>query len=161
MFREMRRGRQLLSMQDTAAVMNRCTNGVLACLGDGDYPYAVPISYVYFNDKIYFHSAKAGHKIDAILKNSKVSFSVIDEDTVVSEKYTTYFRSVIAFGEARIAEGNERLEAFEALVEKYSGDQPEEAKHKEITGCTQAYIIAIDVEHITGKEAIEYVSVKK
>lgn len=133
----------------------------LACLGDEDYPYAVPLSYVYCNDKIYFHSAKAGHKIDAIKKNPKVSFSVIDEDTIVSEKYTTYFRSVITFGKARIVEGDEWLEAFEALVEKYSGDQPEEAKRKEITGCSQAYIIAIDVEHITGKEAIEYVNVKR
>lgn len=161
MFREMRRGKQLLSMEDTVAVMGRCTNGVLACLGDEDYPYAVPLSYVYFNDKIYFHSAKAGHKIDSIMKNPKVSFSVIDEDTVVSEKYTTYFRSIIVFGKARIAEGEERLEAFKALVEKYSGDQPAEAKHKEITECTQAYVIAIDIEHITGKEAIEYVKAKR
>ena len=161
MFREMRRGKQLLSMEDTAAVMNRCTNGVLACLGDEDYPYAVPLSYVYFNDKIYFHSAKAGHKIDAITNNPKVSFSVIDEDTIVSEKYTTYFRSVIAFGKARIVDGEEWLEAFKALVEKYSGDQPEEAKHKEISGCTQTYMIAIDVEHISGKEAIEYVNAKR
>jgi nitroimidazol reductase NimA-like FMN-containing flavoprotein (pyridoxamine 5'-phosphate oxidase superfamily) len=158
MFREMRRSKQLLSMQDTVAVMDRCTNGILACLGDEDYPYAVPLSYVYFNDKIYFHSAKVGHKIDAITKNSKVSFSVIDEDTIVSEEYTTYFRSVIAFGKARIVEGDEWLEAFKALVEKYSGDQPEKAKHKEIIGCTQAYIIAIDIEHITGKEAIEFVN---
>jgi nitroimidazol reductase NimA-like FMN-containing flavoprotein (pyridoxamine 5'-phosphate oxidase superfamily) len=161
MFREMRRGKQLLSMEDTAAVMGRCTNGVLACLGDEGYPYAVPLSYVYFNGKIYFHSAKAGHKIDAVAKNPKVSFSVIDEDKVVSKEYTTYFRSVIAFGKARIAEGDERLEAFEALVEKYSGDQTEEAKHKKIAECTQAHIIAIDVEHMTGKEAIEYVNAKK
>jgi len=161
MFREMRRIKQLLSNEDTTAVMERCTNGVLACLGDGDYPYAVPLSYVYFNDKIYFHSAKAGHKIDSVIKNSKVSFSVIDEDTIVSQEYTSYFRSVIAFGRARITEGDELKKAFEALVEKYSGDQPEDAKHKEITGCTQAYIIAIDVEHITGKEAIEYVRSKK
>jgi Predicted flavin-nucleotide-binding protein len=161
MFREMRRGKQVLSMEDTIAVMDRCTNGVLACLGDEDYPYAVPVSYVYFNDKIYFHSAKAGHKIDSVMKNPKVSIAVIDEDTIVSEKYTTYFRSVIAFGKARIVEGDEWLEAFKALVEKYSGDQPGEAKHKEITGCTRSYIIAIDVEHITGKEAIEYVNAKK
>lgn len=161
MFREMRRGKQLLSMEDTAAVMGRCTNGVLACLGDEDYPYAVPLSYVYFKEKIYFHSAKAGHKIDAIMKNPKVSFSVIDEDTIVSEEYTTYFRSVIAFGKARIVEDAERLEAFQALVEKYSADQPEEAKHKEIAGCTRAYIIAIDIDHITGKEALEYVKAKK
>lgn len=161
MFREMRRGKQLLSKEDTAAVMDRCTNGVLACIGDEDYPYAVPLSYVYYNGKIYFHSAKAGHKIDAIARNPKVSFSVIDEDTIVSEEYTTYFRSVIAFGRARITEGAEHLEAFKALVEKYSGDQPEEAKHKEITECSHAYIIAIDVDHITGKEAIEYVNARK
>ena len=161
MFRELRRVKQLLSMADTVAVMDRCTNGVLACLGDEGFPYAVPLSYVYYNDKIYFHSAKAGHKIDAISKYPKVSFSVIDEDTIVSEKYTTYFRSIIAFGKARIVEGDERLEAFKALVEKYSGNQPEEAKSKEIIGCSQAYIIAIDVEHITGKEAIEYVNVKR
>ena len=110
--------------------------------------------------RIYFHSAKAGHKIDAVTENPKVSFAVIDEDTIVSDKFTSYFRSVIAFGTARVVEGDERLEAFKALVEKYSGDQPEEVKHKEITGCTQAYVMAIDVEHITGKEAIEYVKVK-
>lgn len=105
MFRDMRRGRQLLSREDTVDVMNRCTNGVLACLGDEGYPYAVPLSYVYFQDRIYFHSAKAGHKIDAITKNAKVSFAVIDEDTIVSKEYTTYFRSVLAFGKARIVEG--------------------------------------------------------
>ena len=157
----MRRIKQLLSMEETEAVMNRCTNGVLACLGDEGYPYAVPLSYVYFNGKIYFHSAKAGHKIDAIMRNPKVSFAVIDEDTVVSKEYTTYFRSVLAFGKARIVEGNEYLEAFKALVEKYSGDQPAEAKQKEINKCSQAYIIAIDIEHITGKESIEYVRAKK
>jgi len=161
LFREMRRGKQLLSMEDIAAVMDRCTNGVMACLGDGDYPYAVPLSYVYLNQKIYFHSAKAGHKMDAITKNPKVSFSVVDEDTIVSEKYTTFFRSVVAFGKARIADGDERLEAFAALVKKYSGDQPEEAKQNKITGCRQAHIVAIDVEHITGKEAVEYAEAKR
>jgi nitroimidazol reductase NimA-like FMN-containing flavoprotein (pyridoxamine 5'-phosphate oxidase superfamily) len=161
MFREMRRNKQLLSPEDTIAVMDRCTNGILACLGDDDYPYAVPLSYVYFNDKIYFHSAKTGHKVDAITKCSKVSFSVIDEDTIVSKEYTSYFRSVIAFGKARIVEGDERLEAFRALVKKYSGDQPEDARNKEIAGCTHAYVIAIDVEHITGKEAKEYARAKQ
>lgn len=161
MFREMRRKKQLLSAEDTTAVLNRCTNGILACLGDEDYPYAVPLSYVYHNDKLYFHSAKAGHKVDAILKNPKVSFAVVDEDTIVGNEYTTYFRSVVAFGKARLVEGEEWLEGFKALVEKYSGDMPEDAKHKEITGCTQSLIIAIDVDHLTGKEAIEFVNAKK
>lgn len=161
MFREMRRNKQLLSTDEIIAVMERCTNGVLACIGDEDYPYAVPLNYVYVNDKIYFHSAKAGHKVDAIIKNPKVSFAVIDEDTIVSAEYTSYFRSVIAFGKARITEEEEWISAFEALVEKYSGDRPQEEKQKEIMGCTRSHIIAIDVEHITGKEAKEYAKEKK
>ena len=160
MFREMRRIKQLLSMEDTKAVMDMCTNGVLACLGDEDYPYAVPLSYVYFNDKIYFHSGKVGHKIDAVINHPKVSFAVIDKDTIVSEEYTSYFRSVITFGKARITEGDEWQEAFKALVEKYSGELPEVDKYKKITECTRSYIIAIDIDHITGKEAIEIVNAK-
>jgi len=161
MFREMRRKKQLMSLEDTLAVMDRCTNGVLACLGDDDYPYAVPVSYVYHKNKIYFHSAKAGHKVEAILKNPKVSFAVIDEDTIVGSEYTTYFRSVIAFGKARIVEDYEWFKAFEALVEKYSADQPDEEKIKEINECNRSHIIAIDIDHMTGKEAIEFVRAKE
>jgi len=161
MFRQMLKIKQLLKAEDLKAVMDRCTAGTLACIGDEGYPYSVPLSYVYHNERIYFHSAKIGHKVDAIKNNPKVSFSVIDEDSIVSAEYTTYFRSAIAFGKARITEGDERIEGFKALVEKYSGDQPEEAKIKEIMGCSGALIIAIDVEHITGKEAIEYVRAKQ
>ena len=157
MFREMLKKKQSLPTEEIQAVLGRCSNGVLACLGDGDYPYAVPLNYVYADEKIYFHCAKVGHKLDAITKEPRVSFAVIDEDTIVSQEYTSYFRSVIAFGQARIVQGEERLAAFRALVEKYSGDQPEEAKHKEITECSQALIVAIDVEHLTGKVASEYV----
>lgn len=75
MFRKMRRNKQLLSIEDTITVLGtRCTNGVLACLGDEEYPMQFPLSYVYFNDKIYLHSSKSGHKIDAIMKNPKSIF---------------------------------------------------------------------------------------
>ena len=121
MFREMRRKKQLLSMDDTKSILKRCTNGVLACLGDEGYPYAVPLSYVHYNDKIYFHSAKVGHKMEALKQNPKVSFTIIAEDSIVSPEYTTYFRSVIIFGRARLVEGDEWKKSFEALVEKYSG----------------------------------------
>lgn len=161
MFRDMRRSRQLMSDEDTQRVMDRGTNGILACLGDEGYPYAVPLSYAYVNGKIYFHTAKAGHKVDAIRKNPKVSFAVVDEDTNVSAEYTSYFRSVIAFGRARIAEGEERLVGFQALVDKYSGDQPKDINSEKIRTCEASLIVAVDVEHITGKEAIEYVRAKQ
>ena len=146
-----------MSAEETVAVMERGSNGVLACMGDGDYPYAVPLNYVYYNDRIYFHCAKEGHKLDAILGHPKVSFAVVDEDTIVSEEYTSYFRSVIAFGRARVVEGDEWYDAFHALVEKYSGDQPKEANQQKIIDCTRSHIIAVDIEHMTGKQAKEYV----
>ena len=105
-FREMRRKKQVLYQKEVEGILHKGTSGVLALLGDNDYPYAVPISYVYDNGKVYFHSAKSGHKIDAIQKAAKASFCVIDEDLVVPEEYTTYFRSVIAFGRIQIIEND-------------------------------------------------------
>ena len=88
MFRGMRRKRQLLSKKDSIAVLEKGTSGVLSLLGDNGYPYGVPISYVYADNKIFFHSAKDGHKIDAIRACEKASFCVIDQDKVVPEEYT-------------------------------------------------------------------------
>lgn len=85
MFREMRRKNQVLSSEECIQVLNRATSGVLAVSGDDDYPYAVPLSYIYHNNKIYFHGAKTGHKLDGIMRNEKVSFCVIDQDEIVQE----------------------------------------------------------------------------
>ena len=73
MFREMRRKRQALSREEISLILYRGTSGVLALSGDDNYPYAVPISYVYDGEKIFFHCAKSGHKLDAIQQNEKVS----------------------------------------------------------------------------------------
>ena len=157
MFRAMRRSKQELSKAETEAVLARGIHGVLACLGDEDYPYAVPLNYVYWNGRIYFHSAREGQKMDAVIRNPKVSFTVIDQDTIVSAEYTSYFRSVIAFGRARQVEGAEKAQAFAALVAKYSGGQPPEEQRAEIAGCSRACILAIDIEHLTGKQAKELI----
>lgn len=103
-FREMRRCKQALERTVVEDILRRGSSGVLAVLGDDAYPYAVPLSYVYADGKLYFHGAKEGHKIDAIRQHAKASFCVIDQDAVVPEEYTTYFRSVIAFGRMRILE---------------------------------------------------------
>ena len=121
MFREMRRNRQALSVEDCAAVLRRGTSGVLALAGENGYPYAVPISYVWDGERLYFHCAKAGHKLDAIRREPKASFCVVDQDLVAPEEYTTHFRSVIAFGVIRILEDDrERRAAVEKLAVKYA-----------------------------------------
>ena len=89
MFREMRRKKQLLSDEVSREILERNTSGVLSLMGDEGYPYGVPLSYVLVGDKIFFHCAKEGHKIDAIRNCEKASFCVIDQDQIVSEEYTT------------------------------------------------------------------------
>ena len=56
-FREMRRKRQLISKEESEAILQKATAGTLALLGDDGYPYVVPISYVYKDGCLYFHSA--------------------------------------------------------------------------------------------------------
>lgn len=159
-FRKMRRFKQELSEDRTIEVLNKATSGVLAVLGDEDYPYAVPLSFVYDDGKIYFHCAKAGHKLDAMRKHDKVSFCVIDQDHIVGEEFTTYFRSVIAFGKARELEhsGEEFIHAHEILSLKYWPEAPKEKIDKAMASDGMPMLVfAIDIEHMTGKEAIELV----
>ena len=155
-FREMRRKRQQLSEEESVGILQRATSGTLALLGDDDYPYAVPISYVYHEGKLFFHSALAGHKIDAIRKCDKASFCVIERDDIQPEKYTTFFRSVIAFGRIHIIEDEmEKLETARMLGNRYHPND-DEALQKEIeNGLSRMVAIRFDIEHLTGKEAIE------
>ena len=159
MFRELRRKKQLLSEQETLRVLEEGKTGIVGGLGDDGYPYTVPINYVLLEDKIYFHSAKKGHKVDAIAKEPKVSMTVVEKDDVVSREFTTYFRSIQLFGKAYVVEDEaERNVAFRALCEKFSGadlDRYEEIMSKEAAA---AAIVRIDIEHITGKESMELVN---
>ena len=156
MFREMRRKNQLLEEAENLEILNVNTSGVLAVCGDDDYPYAVPLSYVYHDGKIYFHMAKNGHKTDSIRRNNKVSFCVIDQDKIVQEEITTYFRSVIAFGKARfIEEAEGKKQILEYLVQKYSPDFPEEGQKAINRSLEKVCILEMTIEHLSGKAAIE------
>ena len=152
----MRRGRQQLTNDACEEILRNATSGTLALLGDADYPYAVPLSFVYTDGIIYFHSAKSGHKIDAIRHHDKASFCVIAMDEIHGEEFTTYFRSVIAFGRITIVSSpNEKLEGVRLLGRKYNpGD--EAALSREIEkSLTHMELLRLDIRHLTGKEAIE------
>ena len=163
MFKEMRRRKQLLSAEDSAAVLNRGTSGVLALLGDDGYPYAVPLSYAFDGEKLYFHSAKAGHKLEAIRRCPKASFCVIDQDQIVPEEYTTYFRSVIAFGTIRELEGEgEKRAAIEKLARKYAPNDTLDGMNAAIErDWAPLCMLEMTIDHMTGKEAIELVKAKE
>ncbi|MGN0498436.1 MAG: pyridoxamine 5'-phosphate oxidase family protein [Acutalibacteraceae bacterium] len=162
MFREMRRNRQRLSDEKCISILNSGSSGVLAVIGDDDYPYAVPLSYVYYDSKIYFHSAKSGHKTDAIAKNSKASFCVIDCDCVIPEKYTTAYRSVIVFGRIRILDNDEeKRAAITRLADKYSPKMKEKSQQEIEREYDRFCMVELQIEHMTGKEGIELLKENK
>jgi len=130
-------------------------------MGDNDYPYAVPLSFAYKDGKLFFHFAKAGHKIDSIVRNNKVSFCVIKTDNVIQKTFTTHFRSAIVFGRARIlTEDSEKKYALECLVEKYSPDYIAEGQSEIERDWNRVWVAEIKIEHMTGKAAIEIINNK-
>lgn len=156
MFREMRRNKQQLSAEECERILERGKTGVLAVLGDDGYPYTVPINYYYNTGKIYLHCAKTGHKLDAIKGEPKVSFCVVDRDDILQEKYTTLYRSVVAFGKAEILTDEEEMRSsVTALAEKYCPDFlegiPAEVEREFGILC----MIKINIEHMTGKQGRE------
>ena len=159
MFRELRRKKQALSREECQAVLERGTHGVLALAGDDGYPYAVPLSYDWREGKLFFHCAKAGHKLDAIARCPKASFCVVDQDLVVPEEYTSYFRSVIAFGRIRVLEDEgEKRAAIDALARRYfPGDTQENREAYIAKEWAGVALLELTVEHLTGKQATELV----
>ena len=169
-FRPMRRKRQELPKEECEKILRNATAGVLSVLSDGGYPYGVPMSFVYAEGKLYFHSAVEGHKLDAIVKEDKCSFTIIDQDEIHPDEYTTYFRSVIAFGRIRRLESWEDiLHGLQLLGGKYNpGDHvglqheidksiamPSGIPHTRVT------VLCMEIDHISGKEAIELVRAHK
>ena len=162
MFREMRRNKQLLSEAETIEILKTCTSGVLGVTGDNDYPYTVPLSYVYMDNKLFFHFAKSGHKIDGMERNDKVTFCVIEKDEVIQKAFTTHFRSVIVFGRAKIlTEDSERQYALKCLVEKYSPDYVEEGLREIERDLNRVCMVEVKIEHMTGKAAVEILKNKE
>ena len=151
---------RFLYSKEISAVLYRGTSGVLALSGDNNYPYAVPISYVYDGEKIYFHCAKSGHKLDAIQQNEKVSFCVIDQNKIVPDEYTSYFRSVIAFGKIQILDNTEdKMEAIKKLAAKYSPLESTENTQETINSSWERFCIArLSIRHLSGKQAKELVN---
>ena len=157
MFRPMRRSGQALGIDACKEVLSRGTSGVLALLGDGGWPYAVPMSYAFDGEKLYFHCAREGHKLDAIRREARASFCVVDRDEVVPEEYTTYFRSAIAFGRVRVIEDEaQKRAAIELLARRYFPQDSAENRHRAIEReWAGLCMLEMDIEHLSGKEAVE------
>ncbi len=154
MFREMRRKRQALTQAQCQAILEQGSCGVLALSGDDGYPYAVPLSYLYHQGKLYFHCAKSGHKLDALRREPKASFCVVAQDQVAPLEYTTLYRSVIVFGRLReLEDDGEKRAAIEALALKYAPqDTPAHREEAIRRDWSPLCVLELTPEHVSGKQ---------
>lgn len=157
MFRELARKKQALSQEKIVEILKAEKRGVLSLIGDGGYPYGVPVNYWYNhkNGCIYFHSGKKGHKNDAISNNNKASFCVYDSGYKREGEWALNINSVIAFGKINIVEDYEKaMEICRKLSLKFTDDieyiDSEIEKFGKATLCYE-----MQIEHVTGKAVNE------
>ena len=157
MFREQRRKKNIISEESAKELLKGTRRGVLAVIGDMEYPYAVPVNYLYDeeNNKIYFHGARSGHKYDSIKTNNKVCFTVFGNETVKDEEWAPYLQSVVVFGICHLLEhDDESMEILKKLARKYYPS--EDIITDAIASSGKAVqMFEIDIEHLSGKEVHE------
>ena len=157
MFRELRRINQKLSLEECISILTNQVRGVLSVLGDDDYPYGLPINYWYseYDNRIYFHGAKEGHKIDAVKKHDKVSFCVYDNGVKVEGKRGLDYKSVIIFGRIKIVDDRKKtIDICKKLSEQFDfGDDYVEEEIKNFA----KFVLCLELtpEHICGKNVNE------
>lgn len=151
MFRKMRRVKQELSKEECISILVNEPRGVLALLGDYDYPYALPMSHVYLDGKIYFHGAKKGHKNDAVKKHSKVSYCVMDQGVKEPDSWWYTFKSVIVFGQIRtLTDKQEKIDKLTCLGDKFFPTH-EETVDEINRLLDKTEVFEITIEHMSGK----------
>lgn len=151
MFRELTRKKQALSHEKCIEILQNEPRGVLSVLGDGGYPYGMPMNFLYDNGKIYFHSGKKGHKIDAISRDDRVSFCVFDGGYRKDGEWALNISSVIVFGRMKIVDDFDKtVDICRKLSLKFTDDM--DYIEKEIASFAKATLCyELTPEHITGK----------
>ncbi len=155
MFRKMRRFKQALDKERCIDILKTAPRGILAVNGDGGYPYTVPLDFVYDDNKLYFHSAVEGHKLDAIRRDGKASFCVLEQLEQSEDGWSYFFDSVVAFGTVGVVEDEaERMDKLRLLGLKYfpTADMVDSDIAK---NAHRALVLCLTVEHLSGKHVHE------
>lgn len=154
MFRQMRRSDREISGKQIEQILIDGEFGTLATICENGYPYSVALSYVYFDNCIFFHCAKEGQKLDNIAANNKVSFSVVLDTEIEPSKFGTKYKSVIAFGTCIGVFGEQKEIVLKKLIEKYAKDFLVEGKEYINRAANDTKVMQISIQHLTGKAKV-------
>lgn len=157
MFREMRRIKQELPLDEAKKLLKENKRGVLSFNGDDNYPYSLPINYFYDDEenRIYFHGAKMGYKVDCIERNNKSCFVTYGDEELSDNGWSYYLKSVIAFGKIEIVKDQEL--AARKLSELASRYYPSlsEVDAAIVRSFKNVLVYYLDIEHMTCKKVHE------
>lgn len=157
MFRKMRRAKRELPEEEAKNLLRKNKRAAFSVNGDDGYPYTVPVNFYYEEEenRIYFHSAKKGHKIDSMKANDKICFTTWDDGYLEEGDWAFYVSSCVVFGRARLIEDRkvteEKVRKF-ALKYYPTEEEVEEEIKRDIGG---VQLVAIEIEHISGKKVHE------
>ena len=99
----MRRGdKEIKDINQISQVIKKCQVCRLG-LSQDNVPYIIPVSFGYDGKTLYFHSAKAGKKIDILAVNNNVCFEFESGVELIADEakpcnWSFSFQSVIGFG---------------------------------------------------------------
>jgi nitroimidazol reductase NimA-like FMN-containing flavoprotein (pyridoxamine 5'-phosphate oxidase superfamily) len=151
-FRDIRRAARALPADQAREILARAEHGVLATVGAGGWPYAVPVNHVLSGDTLYIHSALEGHKLDDIAHEDRVSFCAVASATVLPHALSTLYESAVVFGRAAVVtDPAEKRRALELLAVRFCGAVTPEAAETIATDGSRTAVVRIRIERITGK----------
>lgn len=151
--RPLRRADRAMTRDETEALLGRERVASLATVGTDGWPYVIPVNYAYAGGEFIIHSAPDGHKVDNIRTGGRVCLCVSEVlEMVEGERacdYSVKYRSVVAFGRARVLDGVEGIEYLRRFAAAYAGD----GAAVDESEAARVAVIVIEPEQITGKKS--------
>lgn len=153
MFRKMRRSPQALSCGEMKELLKTETRGVMSVQGDDGYPYGFPINHYYDEEanKLYFHGANFGHRVDAVKRDPKVSYCVYGGEYQKEGDWAKYVKSVIVFGKAFLVEDQDEVIRISRLLCDKFPCTKEYVEYEISHDAQRTLVIGIDIEDMNGK----------
>lgn len=148
---KMRRADRAMDSEGAVKVLENGEFGILSTVDEKGQTYGTPLSYVFIDNKIYFHCAIEGTKLRNIENNPRVCFTVVGRTKVLSEQFSTEYESVMAFGKAEVIDGEEKIMALREIVLKYSPDFIPQGEAYIERAKDKTCVVKLHTEVITGK----------
>ena len=149
-----RRKERILGRAATEALLERADFGTLATADSSNWPYATPMSYVFRQGVLYLHTGPAGHKIDNLRGNARISFAVVSSlgKDYRQDSFHAFYESAVLFGEiAEIVEPAEKRRVLAYFMEKYFPERLEEGMAYIDQRLAGTIVYQVKPEKITGK----------